>query len=130
MRIFGTVMTSLSLLGAPLLAQEVKTNHAAVKITAFQAKDFIGTNAVVIGKIVEVNKTARIVRLNLDEAFPKQPFTAIIFWNHTNLFPDLEKLKDKSVEISGKISDYHGRPEIEITSTNQLMVVEKPTGKS
>ena len=120
-------MTSLGLLGAPLLAQEPKTN-APVKISASHAKEYIGTNAVVTGKIVEVNKSSRVVRLNLDEPFPKTPFTAIIFSNHTNLFPDLEKLKDKSVEITGKISDYHGRPEIQIISTNQLTVVEKPTG--
>ena len=105
-------------------AEEAKTNPPPI-IQASEAKDHIGTNAVVAGKIVEVNKAAKIVHLNFEKAFPKQPFEAVVFARSTNLFQDLDQLKGKNVEVSGKITSYQGRAQIVLESTNQLKVVEK-----
>jgi len=99
---------------------------ASEKIPATQAKNHIGSEKIVTGRIVEVNKAEKLVRLNFEKPFPKQSFTAVIFAGKTNLFPDIEKLKDKSVEVSGKITDYNDRPQIVLLSTNQLKIVEKP----
>ena len=107
-----------------LSAEEAKTN-APIRIKASEAKANIGTNAIVTGKIAEVNKTERIIRLNFDEHFPKSTFTAVIFPDRMKLFPDVEKLQDKTVEVSGKIAAYRDRPQIVLTSTNQIKVVEK-----
>ena len=63
------------------------------KAAAADAKANIGTNAIVTGKIVEVNIAEKLVRLNFEKPFPKQLFTAVIFGDKTNLFPDLDKLK-------------------------------------
>ena len=115
---------ALALVCALALAQETKTN-APVKITASAAKKHINADAVVAGKIAEVYRTDRLVRLNFDKPFPNQTFTAVIFADKTNLFPEVEKLKDKNVEISGTIADYRGRPEIILTSTNQLKVLDQ-----
>jgi len=106
-------------------AQEAASS-APVRIPASEAKANIGTNAVVTGRIAEVNKAATIVHLNFDHPFPKQTFTAVIFSDKTNLFPEIEKLKDKTVEVSGKITEYRERPEIVLTNTNQLRIIEKP----
>ena len=122
-----TLLSFLLLLGlssAALNAQDAKTN-APIKIPASEAKANVGTNAIVTGKIAEVNKTERLVRLNFDEPFPKSTFTAVIFAENMKLFPDVEKLKDKTVEVSGKITAYRERPQIVLTETNQLKVVEK-----
>lgn len=100
--------------------------NSAVRISAAEAKSHVGAEVIVGGKVAEVNKNERLMRLNFDKAYPNQPFTAIIFADHTNLFPEVDKFKDKNVEVSGKIADYRGRPEIIITSTNQLKVVGKP----
>jgi DNA/RNA endonuclease YhcR with UshA esterase domain len=107
------------------LAQEQPKTNAPVKIPASIAKQHINADAIVTGKVAEVNKAQRLVRLNFEKPFPNQTFTAVIFANKTNLFPEIDKLKDKIVEISGKIADYRGRPEIILTSTNQLRVVEQ-----
>src|SRR5882762_376913 len=106
-------------------AEEPTTNAAPLTISAAEAKDHIGTNAIVTGTIVEVYKGARTVNLNLDKPFPKQPFSAVIFSEKTNLFPEVGNLKGKSVEITGKITEYRDRPQIVLTSTNQLKVIEK-----
>jgi DNA/RNA endonuclease YhcR with UshA esterase domain len=110
-------------------AQESTTDSAAktnapVQVSAVEAKEHIGAQAVVKGKIAEVNVGERITRLNFEEAYPKTPFTAVIFPRSTNQFPEVEKLKGKTVEISGKVTAYHERPQIVLTSSNQVKVVE------
>jgi DNA/RNA endonuclease YhcR with UshA esterase domain len=67
----------------------------------------------------------RITRLNFEEAYPRTPFTAVIFPRSTNQFPEIEKLKGKTVEISGKIDAYRDHPQIVLTSTNQVKVIEE-----
>jgi len=79
---------------------------------------------VVKGKIAEVNVGERIVRLNFEQPYPNNPFTAVIFPPNTNKFPEVEKLKGRIVEVSGKIASYRERPQIVLTSTNQVRVLE------
>jgi hypothetical protein len=123
MKSFTFLVTLLGLFCGAAPGQEAKTNPP-VRIQAADAKANIGTNAIVIGKIVDVHFSEKVVSLNFEKPFPKQPFTAVIFGDKTNLFPGLEKLKGKTVEVSGKIVEYRDRPEIKLDSTNQLKVVE------
>jgi DNA/RNA endonuclease YhcR with UshA esterase domain len=120
----------ISLIGPALLAQDSdsKTNGPA-KIQAEAAKDNIGKQVAITGKVAEVSKAEKIVRLNIDKAYPKQPLTAVIFAPNTNGFGDLDTLKGKTVEITGKITDFRGRPQIVLTSTNQLKIVEEKSEK-
>ncbi len=111
-------------------AQESKNDSAAktnapVQISAAESKEHIGAQAVVKGKIAEVNVGERIVRLNFEQPYPKNPFTAVIFPANTNKFPEVEKLKGKTVEVSGEIAVYRERPQIVLTSTNQVRVIEE-----
>ena len=107
-----------------LLAQESKTNSIPPKIPASEAKNHVNSEGTVSGKVIELYKTEKLVRLNLDKAFPNQLFTVVIFATKTNLFPDLDKLKGKTIEVTGKITEYHEQPQIILTSTNQLTIVE------
>jgi DNA/RNA endonuclease YhcR with UshA esterase domain len=110
-------------------AQESKSDsgaktNAPIRITATEAKEHIGAQVMVKGTIAEVNVGERIVRLNFEQPYPKNPFTAVIFPANTNKFPEVEKLKGKTVEVSGKIAQYRERPQIVLTSTNQVKVLE------
>jgi DNA/RNA endonuclease YhcR with UshA esterase domain len=111
-------------------AQDTSTTNAApLRVPALEAKKHINTEAVVTGKVAEVNVAERLVRLNFERAYPSNTFTAVIFADKTNLFPNVRELKDKTVEVSGKIVDYRGRPEIILTSPNQLKVVTEVSGE-
>lgn len=123
MKSLAILISLLGLLSASALGQETKTN-ASVQIPATEAKQHINSEATVTGKIVEVNKTAKVVHLNFDQPFPNQPFEAVIFATRTNLFPEVDQLKGKTVEVTGKITEYHNRAEIILNNTNQLKVVE------
>ena len=125
MKRFKSLFAMLLLVGmlAPALwAQEAKTN-APSKISARDAKQYMGARKTVSGKIVEVSKAEKIVRLNFEEPFPKQPFTAVIFPSRTNLFPKLDELEGKTVEVTGEITEVRNRPQIILNSTNQLRIV-------
>ena len=127
MRTLAILFTLLGLTGALVNAQEARTNDT-IKIPASQAKDHIGSQALVTGKIAEVNIAEKLVRLNFEKPFPAHVFQAVIFADHTNLFPDVAKLKGKTIEVSGKIAAYRERPQIILTATNQLKVVEPAAG--
>jgi DNA/RNA endonuclease YhcR with UshA esterase domain len=98
-------------------------------VTATEAKDHVGANALVTGTIAEVYKKSGPYRLNFEQPYPNHAFTAVIFARNTNDFPEIDKLKGKKVQVSGKIADYRGHPEIVLNSTNQLKVLEKPAEK-
>jgi DNA/RNA endonuclease YhcR with UshA esterase domain len=111
-------------------AEEGKTNatakaDAAIKCTAAEAKGHIGSKGTVTGTIAEIHKTASVVGLNFDKPYPENVFTAVIFARSTNQFAEVDKLKGKTVEVTGLIKDYRNRAEIILESTNQLKVIEK-----
>jgi DNA/RNA endonuclease YhcR with UshA esterase domain len=111
-------------------AQDAKNDpagkaNAPIRIAASEAKEHIDAQAVVKGKIAEVNVGERVVRLNFDQIYPKNTFTAVIFPANTNKFPEVAKLKGKTVEVSGKIAVYRERPQIVLTNPNQVKVLEE-----
>ena len=107
-----------------LLAQEARTNSLP-RIAASEATNHLDSEAIIFGKVVEVYTTEKLIRINLDKPFPKQSFTAVIFSSNTNSFSNLDKLKGKTIEVSGKVTQYRDKPQIVLTSTNQLRIVEK-----
>ena len=113
-------------LSTPATNTPAATNTAPVRIAAGEAKEHVGAQALVTGQVAEVNRGEKIVRLNFDKPFPRQPFTAVVFATQTNQFGDLDGLKDKTVEVRGKITEFRGRPQIILNSSNQLKVVESP----
>lgn len=111
-----------------LAAQDTKPEAKVLK--ADEAKDAIGKNATVAGKVAEVNVREKVTHINLDKAFPDHPFTAVVFSTKTNLFPDLKTLMGKKVEVTGKIEEFKGKPQIVLLSTNQLKIVVEADSKA
>jgi len=93
-------------------------------IPAAEAKSLIGTNAVIVGTVAEVNQTEKIIRLNFEGKFPKQAFTAVIFPASFNLFTNVTALEGKTVEVSGKVVEFRGHPQVVVASKGQMRVVE------
>ena len=51
------------------------------------------------------------------------PLTCVIFARNTNQF-ELQSLKGWEVEITGRVTEFKGKPQIVLNSSNQLKVVE------
>ena len=104
-------------------AQQVK------KLTAADAKDHIGEQATVCGKVASTRYAAttrgKPTFLNLDKPYPSQVFTILIWGENKEKFgtPE-EKYRDKQVCVTGKITEYRGAPEI-LISDPQSIEIEK-----
>jgi hypothetical protein len=96
---------------------------ALLKISAFTATNYYDKEVIVTGKVAQVTIRPAVTFLNLDKPFPNSPFTVVIFHSHSSFYGDANALKGKSIEIRGKIKNYHDKPEIALDSTNQLIVV-------
>ena len=106
-------------------AKNEKKSATPKIISAADATNYVDETVIVAGKVAQVTIRERMVYLNLDKPYPATPFSGVIFAAKTNLFTDLDKLKDKNVELSGKITLFRDRAQIVLESTNQLKVVEK-----
>jgi DNA/RNA endonuclease YhcR with UshA esterase domain len=105
-----------------LFADETKS-PTPLKIGTNEADKYYDQEMIVTGKVAQVTIRPKVVLLNLDQPFPDSPFSVVVFPSATNKFGDLKSLDGKSIEVQGKIKNYHDRPEIVLDSTNQLRVI-------
>jgi len=94
------------------------------KVPVLEATNYYNQTMVVTGRIVQVNVRPSIVYLNFEKPYPDSPLSAVVFSKSTNHFGRLTNLQGKQVEISGLIKEYHGKPEIVLDNSNQVVVVE------
>lgn len=96
------------------------------KISPAKAKNNIGKEVIVSGKIDQVLKSTKgNYFLNMGGKFPQNKFTAVIFKSDAKKFGRINTYEGKEVEISGKIREYNGKPEIILNSLKQIKIIEK-----
>lgn len=118
------LLLALSLV-LPLTALNAQDKEKKADILpAKEAKSKVGETITVEAKVAEVNKTEKIVRINLDARFPKQELTLVIFPANFSKFEEVEKLEGKTVRVTGKVTEYQKRPQIVLESKEQLKIVE------
>jgi hypothetical protein len=96
------------------------------KITAPEAKDHVGEIRTVCGKVVSTHYASgskgQPTFLNLDEPYPKEVFTILIWGNDRAKFVTPEtKYKDAKVCVTGKITSHREKPEIIATEPSQIV---------
>ena len=104
----------------------LSTSAQSNKITAAEAKDHVGETRTVCGKVVSTHyatgSKGQPTFLNLDEPYPKEVFTILIWGSDRAKFGTPEtKYKDASVCVTGKITSYRGKAEIIATETSQIV---------
>ena len=85
---------------------------------------------IVTGKVAQVSIRPGIVFLNLDKPYPNSPFALVIFPAATNQFGNIKALKGASVEVKGKVTNFHGKPEIVLEKSNQLTITSAASPKT
>jgi hypothetical protein len=108
-----------------LLALSLYTAAQNKKITAPEAKDHIGEIETVCGKVASTHfapgSKGQPTFLNLDEPYPKEIFTILIWGSDRAKFGAPEtKYRDARVCVTGKIANYRGKPEIVATESSQI----------
>jgi len=94
-------------------------------LTATQAKDHIGEQATVCGKVVSTgfaeSSRGKPTFLNFDKPYPDQIFTLAIWGSDRSKFGDPEtKYRGKWVCVTGKISAFKGVPEVVANESAQI----------
>ena len=90
------------------------------KLSAKDAKNHIGENATVCGTVASehfaANSKGQPTFINLDEPYPKQVFTILIWSSDRSAVGQVPK----KVCVTGTISSYRGVPEIVVRTPNQI----------
>lgn len=102
---------------------------AADTVPAAKAKDHVGENGTVCGKVADtryLDSGRRPTFLNFDQKYPNHTFTAVIFGEDRGKFGVPEKdYLDKDICVTGKIEDYNGKPQIIVSEPRQIKVDAK-----
>jgi hypothetical protein len=97
------------------------------RITASQAKDHVGEVATVCGKVASTHFASgtkgQPTFLNLDEPYPREIFTTLIWGSDRPKFGNPEsKYRDAKICVTGRVSSYRGTPEIVVSQPTQIVI--------
>jgi hypothetical protein len=97
-------------------------------VTAAEAEDLVGERAVVCGRVVNTTFASATrgqpTYLNLDRAYPDQPFDAVIWGRDRARFDPRPETAYRGARIcvAGRITTYRGVPRIEVVTPAQIRV--------
>ena len=100
--------------------QDFGNEKSVANITPLEAGDYVGKTVTVNGFVADIYQSEKVAYLNFVEKYPNNPFTAVIFARQFEDFPEIEKYKNKKVEVTGRVSVFKGKPQIILNSPNQL----------
>lgn len=102
---------------------------AADAISSAEAKSHIGETAAVCGLVADATyqqNGSHVTFLNFDKPYPDHTFTAFLPAENREKFGAPEKeYKGKQICVTGKILEYHGKPEIILTDPQQIKLQTK-----
>ena len=101
----------------------------STRITPQEAKDHAGQLMTVCGKVASSHYAASTkgqpTFLNLDEPYPREIFTTLIWGSDRSKFGAPEaKYRDKRICVTGRISSYRGTAEIVVSEPTQIKIDE------
>ena len=92
----------------------------AATILAGQAASHVGETATVQGLATQVKVSRNATFVDIDGMYPSQTFTAVVFASDIASVGDLSGLQGKTVDVTGTIRLYRGKPEIVVKSRSQI----------
>lgn len=91
-------------------------------IKSTHASDYVGKNVIVKGYVADVHITKKVAYLNFDNKYPNNTFTGVIFARSFPVFDDIDKYEGKTIEISGEVTEYKGKPQIILENKDQIKI--------
>src|SRR5437667_2058982 len=89
--------------------------------TPEEAAKHVGETATVTGKVEGFHQSGKgNIFLNMGGKYPNQAFTAFIPSASAAQFSNPQQYEGRTVSVSGKITLYHGKPEIIVSSPSQI----------
>jgi hypothetical protein len=101
---------------------QIEVTGLAVMSTT-EARKHTNQQVIVTAKVEEVMYRARLWYLMLDRKYPKSPLPCVVFGEYTNNFPNFQDYQDQNIAVTGWTTNFGGRVEIVLTSTNQIQII-------
>jgi hypothetical protein len=91
--------------------------------TATESAKHVGEIATVTDRVDGVHQSSKgNIFLNMGGKYPNEAFTAWIPAASAGQFSNPQQYEGKTVAVSGKITLYHGKPEIVVTNVSQIII--------
>lgn len=93
-----------------------------------KAREHIGHDVTIEGKIVQANNIGAVCFLNFtNEPRGGDKFYLVIFKDKFSLFGGKPEVffKDKTVRVTGKVEEHKGRPQMKVKKSEQVQIVVK-----
>jgi hypothetical protein len=119
----------LFIVAAVLAAPSLALGQRA--ISSYEARNHVGEYSKVCGQVASTHFANRSrgapTFINLEEPYPKQVFTALIWAEDRSKFGSPEvRYENQQICVSGVIQVYRGVPEIILRNSNQLQIAKTP----
>ncbi len=102
----------LALTATPALAETIQPADAQA---------YVGQTVTVEGTVSEVHTARSGARfIDIGGRYPNSVFTAVIFSGDASKFPNVDSLNGKTVDITGPVRLYRGKPEIILKDAAQI----------
>ena len=99
----------------------LSTLVAAECIPFAEAPNHLGETRCVKGKVVNIGESrGGSLYLNFCDDYKKCAFSVVVFPSNLKDVGDVRQLKDKDIEIQGKITEWRGRTEMVLRDARQL----------
>jgi hypothetical protein len=121
----GLMMGAGKLLTASAIIGSWAFSAMAASLSPQDAASHIGETATVCGVVAsaeyEANEQSQPTLLDLGKPHPNAIFTAVVYGeNHAKFGTPEISLRGKRICVTGRISNYQGKPEIVLTDPKQL----------
>lgn len=110
---------------ATIAASDPAVARTAPAVDLSAVRKLIGKEGAIQGTVAKayVSDGNGIVILNFAKNF-REAATAVLKPANYSKFPDLQTLTNKRVVVSGRVREFRGRPEIELTDPGQIKIVK------
>ena len=107
---------------AVLLLAFVASPALAATIAPKDAPAHVGQTVTVEGVVSEVftSRRSNTTFLDMGGRYPDNVFTAVIFSSDAGKFPNVHALEGKTVDVTGPVRLYRGKPEIILHAADQI----------
>jgi len=95
---------------------------SSTSTTPDSAKYYLGSTITICGKVTgtHVGKTG-VMKLNFGGKYPDNTFTAVVFADDASKFKGADYYDGNSICVTGKIENYHGKPEVILKTADQII---------
>ena len=100
-------------------------------LTPEEAAQYIGKQGAVNGIAVQVSQAKGNVFVNLGAKYPDQSFTAFVAREHVPAvgLDYLKSLEGRPVSVVGRITQLKGKPQIQVTKKDQIILAVQPIAR-